>query len=341
MQNASTTNTFPDPNRLKETLIGILGNSSGEPQVIPMTGDASDRRYYRARFNDNKSESVVIMQLSSPIEEGGNDFIRISNYLQNLKTRVPEIYQADNEKGLIFLEDCGDLTLADSLSSSDEKKQLYSKAVSELAVLQNSAKIEDAYFTRSFDMEKLMWEMDFMLTHYIEGLLKTPLPPKQREAWTRELTLLCEFLAGQPKYFVHRDFHSRNLMVHNGELIWIDFQDARLGPCQYDLASLLRDSYVELDKDFRLEMIDLFLERHRELGNSFDRNEFLKVFDWMSIQRNLKAIGTFAFQKMEKKTDRYLQYIAPTLGYLKEALDCNPELEGIYKLLKQSTEIGE
>jgi N-acetylmuramate 1-kinase len=334
-----TTAKFDVP-YLKETLTDLFGDISGTPEIISMTGDASDRRYFRVSFNnaDVKPGSIVIMQLSSPIANGDNDFIQISRYLQNLKLRVPRIHKIDAEKGLLHLEDCGDETLSDRLlSTPHELEKLYSKAIAELVELQTRA--HNAPFTRRFDVEKLMWEMEFMLTHYIEGLLKTPLSPKQRNNWTQELLPLCQLLSEQPLYFVHRDFHSRNLMVHNNELIWIDFQDARLGPCQYDLASLLRDSYVTLDEPFRIKMIDLFLELHSAQGNLFVREDFLKIFDWMSIQRNLKAIGTFSFQKCEKNSDRYLQYIAPTLNYVHQALGRRPELSGLSRLLQDFTPV--
>jgi len=334
-----TTAKFDD-SYLKKTLKELFGDTSGTPETISMTGDASDRRYFRVSFRTANvaPRSIVIMQLASPIANGENDFIQISRYLQNLKLRVPQIHKIDSEKGLLHLEDCGDETLSDRLlATPHEQEKLYSQAITELVQLQTRA--HTAPFTRRFDVEKLMWEMDFMLTHYIEGLLKTPLSSQQRKGWTQELLPLCQLLSEQPLYFVHRDFHSRNLMVHNDELIWIDFQDARLGPCQYDLASLLRDSYVTLEESFRIKMIDLFLELHLAEGTPFDREEFLKIFDWMSIQRNLKAIGTFSFQKCEKNTDRYLQYIAPTLSYVHQALGRRPELSGLSRLLQDFTPV--
>ncbi len=343
MQTTFPTSANFDAPYIEETLKDIFGYSPDKLQVFSMTGDASDRRYFRVSFarTDGEPHSIVVMQLSAPIASEDNDSIRISHYLQNIKLRVPQIHKVDRKIGLLFLEDCGDKTLEDQLlSTPHEKEKLYSNAISELVQLQIRANPEGATFTRSFDIEKLMWEMEFMLSHYVEGLLQTPLSQTQREEWIKELLPICELLSTQPQYFVHRDFHSRNLMVQNDELVWIDFQDARLGPCQYDLASLLRDSYVVLDEKFRLKMIDLFLELHSEHGTSFVREDFLKVFDWMSIQRNLKAIGTFAFQKREKNSDRYLQYIEPTLNYVREALDRRPELSGLYRLLQQATPLG-
>lgn len=111
-------------------------------------------------------------------------------------------------------------------------------------------------------------------------------------------------------------------MVYNGDLVMLDFQDARMGPCQYDLASLLRDSYIQLPEDLVWKMVDRFIKHKQELeGTTLNREKFLRVFDLMSIQRNLKAVGTFAYQSVTRNNDRYLKYIAPTLGYVNNALE--------------------
>ena len=148
------------------------------------------------------------------------------------------------------------------------------------------------------------------------------------------LASLCHTLADQELCLTHRDFHSRNIMIQNDELKMIDFQDARLGPRQYDLVSLLKDSYVELDDSFVEEMIGYFIDRLEENGvEKINRNDFGEIFDFMSVQRNLKAIGTFAFQETQKGTDRYSEDIPRTLNYVKKALARQPELFNIQNVL--------
>jgi len=125
-------------------------------------------------------------------------------------------------------------------------------------------------------------------------------------------------------------------MIQNDELKMIDFQDARLGPRQYDLVSLLKDSYVELDDSFVEEMIGYFIDRSEEVGvEKINRIDFGETFDLMSVQRNLKAIGTFAFQETQKGTDRYSEDIPRTLNYVKKALARQPELFNIQTVLRK------
>jgi aminoglycoside/choline kinase family phosphotransferase len=116
-------------------------------------------------------------------------------------------------------------------------------------------------------------------------------------------------------------------MIHNGKLKVIDFQDARMGPCQYDLVSLLKDSYVVLNESVRSELLEYYIECMEENGREVIREPFYKIFEWMSLQRNLKAIGTFAYQHKVLGNDRYLQYIEPTLDYLRQTLGNRRDLE--------------
>jgi hypothetical protein len=126
-------------------------------------------------------------------------------------------------------------------------------------------------------------------------------------------------------------------MVHNDELVLLDFQDARMGPSQYDLASLLRDSYLSLPDAVVWELVDAFIDKKQELDNSLiDREEFVRIFDLMSIQRNLKAIGTFGYQKKIRNNDRYMGYIAPTLEYVRQAFSRRTELNPLHTILSEA-----
>jgi hypothetical protein len=156
-----------------------------------------------------------------------------------------------------------------------------------------------------------------------------------------EATLLGQFwkiaamLAQQPRVLTHRDYHSRNLMLCQDRLRVIDFQDARLGPCQYDVASLLYDSYVVLPPDLREKLLTYYLEQKAARdGQALDRESFVWVFDYMCLQRNLKALGTFAFQTTVKRSTRYLGAIPPTLSYIRANLARHPELGQLSELLE-------
>jgi aminoglycoside/choline kinase family phosphotransferase len=192
-------------------------------------------------------------------------------------------------------------------------------------------------YSLKFDVEKLMWEMDFMLEHFIEGTQQNKLKSATRKELRKQLTALCTVLAEQSPCFTHRDYHSRNLMVHNDRLVLIDFQDARMGPSQYDLASLLRDSYRVLPDALVWELVDAFIQKRQEReSHAIHREEFVRVFDLMSIQRNLKAIGTFAYQKKIKNNDRYMRYIAPTLEYVRQAFMRRTELKPLQTVLSET-----
>ncbi|MDH3256308.1 MAG: phosphotransferase [Nitrospinota bacterium] len=313
----------------------------------PLQGDASTRQYYRLSLEYNEGvpepQTLILMQLEAPNVQDETDFIRILKFLQGIHLPVPELFHFDAERGLLLLQDCGDLTLETHLHSADPAtlKNWYLKAVHLLADMQIEAtQVIDAdcpAYHLKFDVEKLMWEMDFMLEHFIEGTLQNNLKAATRKEIRKQLTALCTLLAEQTPWFTHRDYHSRNLMVHNNGLVLLDFQDARMGPSQYDLVSLLRDSYLPLPDVLVWELVDTFIQKKQEREKQpIDREEFIRIFDLMSIQRNLKAIGTFAYQKKIKSNDRYMRYIAPTLEYVRQAFMRRTELNSLHTLLSEA-----
>ena len=293
-------------------------------------GDASDRSYFRVSFKSEADQknphSLIVMQLKDPVSDSETDFTRTLKFLREIDLPAPELFHHDVAMGLLFLEDCGIRTLREQLNVFPESRaQLYRQAVELLFDMQTRATRMinsecPAYHVR-FDAEKLMWEFNFMLDHYVGGLCGSPLESFAKKEVREVFSPLCELLAAQKLYFTHRDYHSRNLMVDGKRLVLIDFQDARMGPCQYDLVSLLKDSYMQIDDSLLEELIDLYIRlKEKEEGREVDREEFCRIFDGASLQRNLKAVGTFAYQSVEKKNNRYICYIAPTLGYVRQTL---------------------
>jgi len=334
--------TPPSPARfdndwLCRSLQSIVGSPVSEVVCSPLTGDASDRKYYRVGYqteaSGKPSESMILMQLQYPLPGPNYNFTQILKFLEALELPVPELCHYDSEKGLLFLEDLGGHTLEDWIRDHPEDKaMLYRRAVDLLARLHHRAtkniSADCPAFHLHFDVEKLMWELDFMIEHYVQGLNQSHLNDREIAEIRSHFLVLCQNLAEQEPIFTHRDFHSRNLMAQNGNLILLDFQDARMGPCQYDLVSLLKDSYVSLDNNFRNELIDRYIQLKEKAENRpVDRQEFHRIFDWMSIQRNLKAVGTFAFQAVQKGNKRYLEYIPDTLIYVSKTLKSRPDLE--------------
>jgi len=334
----------------KDYLISWLELFSNEPvlqlECLLLKGDASDRNYYRATYllktSPNKLRSIVIMQLARLEPEP--DFNCIQKFLKKMDIPVPDILRFDPERGLLFLMDCGDTHLADKIKA--EPKNIvywYQKAI-EIIVAFHTRATENLPSdcpakNLFFDEEKLMWEMDFMLEHYVQGILKNALSFDEKNKTREALGTICKALSDQTRVFTHRDYHSRNIMIHNGKLRVIDFQDARMGPCQYDLVSLLKDSYIVIEESFRKELLEYYIECMQRHGREIKRDSFYKIFDWMSVQRNLKAIGTFAYQSKILGNDRYLQYVEPTLEYVKKTLENRRDLEFLVPALKSAIPI--
>lgn len=312
-------------------------------QVIPLLGDASDRRYYRVLLATpvDGMTSLVLMHLAKPHTAGELPFANIQRYLSSKGIPVPHIFCDDSLHGFVLLEDLGDVTLEAALrgASRDQIASSYDEALDILLALQHPANVAPrgscVAFCLAFDVDKLMWELDFFLTHMIKQLCCRQLKSADEAALRGQFWRISSMLARQPRVFTHRDYHSRNLMCHQGRLRVIDFQDARLGPCQYDLASLLYDSYVVLPPDLREALLASYLERKATVDGHQDRAGFLQVFDYMCLQRNLKALGTFAFQTVVKQNQRYAAAIPPTLGYVREHLARHPELQHLTELLEE------
>ncbi|MEE9258249.1 MAG: phosphotransferase [Nitrospinaceae bacterium] len=332
-----------DRDYLAASLEAILHSPVTEISCVPLAGDASDRKYFRVSYEnsagENRRGSAIVMQLKEPAPDIEPDFNRMLRFLRKLGSPVPELFYYDTENGLLFLEDCGPETLEDRIRKNPgETREYYLQAVRILVELQHGANRaigpQCPAFHLRFDVEKLMWEFDFMLKHYVVGLNKAPLSETDAGEVRKQFLPLCEELENQEPCFTHRDYHSRNLMANGERLVMLDFQDARMGPCQYDLVSLLKDSYIVLDDGLRKELAETYIRLKEEAdGRPIDRENFYRVFDMMSIQRNLKAVGTFAFQSVEKRNDRYLQYIPPTLEYVRRTLAEHPELPQLRETL--------
>ena len=351
----SSDNNFPKARfgslYLSVTMKKIFKWSAFEIHCEKLQGDASERSYFRVSqkntegVHQNKAQksiqSLIIMQLEKPILDVEIDFIQILKFLRSLDLPAPELFYYDIPQGLLFLEDCGTMTLENQLYSfPQDKTLLYRQAVELLVRMQSKAthSIDSTCpaYNRKFDVQKLMWEFNFMLDHYVDDFCNSPLDGFAKKELSEVFTHLCESIAKEKLYFTHRDYHSRNLMFDRGRLVLIDFQDARMGPCQYDLVSLLKDSYVKIDDVLVEELIDFYVRlKEKEEGQKVDRERFDLIFDEMSIQRNLKAVGTFAYQSVKKNNNRYEGFIAPTLGYVRKVLRCRFKDSSLQKVFSK------
>jgi len=289
--------------------------------LLRLKGDASRRAFYRVPY---RAGTAVMMVRDELQPEEDRSFIDVRNHLAACGAAVPEIYEYDEDNGVILMEDFGDRTLEERLRGADEETftHFYRAAIDELLTIQirgTSLRRECIARHRAFDQKKLMEELDFFLLHTVEGLYRASLGKSEREAIRGGFSLLAARLAALPRVLNHRDYHSRNLMVVDGALKIVDFQDARMGPCQYDLASLLRDSYTVLDGSFRNRMVEYYLRESAARGIAWhDRGVFLERFDLMGLQRNLKACGTFGYMAVARGNESYLKYLEPTFAYVRE-----------------------
>jgi aminoglycoside/choline kinase family phosphotransferase len=271
-------------------------------------------------------------------------FVSVARLLRAIPLPVPEILHGSDDLGVLGLEDLGDVTLQAHLgvASRADHAALYRQAVGFIAMLQRRgvelASPEYPPFGVAFDVEKLTWELEFFVKHYLTAYRGLSLSDAHREGLLSEWAKIAGELASEPRVLCHRDYHSRNLMLHAESLYIIDFQDARMGPDTYDLASLLRDSYVDLTPSQVDELIAYFLALTRSPTQSMsdDGSAFRSRFDLMALQRNLKALGTFGFQTTTRGNPVYIQYMPRTLSYVKAVLGRYPRFGRLQDLLAGS-----
>jgi aminoglycoside/choline kinase family phosphotransferase len=342
----------PGPAHIASALRTRLPFAGRLSESRPLVGDASNRRYFRLLLNESPVPSVILMQLAEPeafkaSEEAVSGatvaitelpFVNILRHLAKAGVAVPALYYYDQAAGLLYLQDFGDLTLAEACrgKSTAEVAELYRDAVEALARLHRRATTpvdpNCLAFHRAFDVPLLMWEFDHFLEYGVVARRGKPMCAGDLLPVRAEFHKIAELLAGLPQVFTHRDYHSRNLMVcetevNGSRLGVLDFQDALLGPAAYDLASLLRDAYIALDETLIAELIERYLDAMAgSPAIPADRKEFARLFDLTSIQRNLKAAGRFVYIDRVKHNPKFLADIPRVLGYVRRNLAKYPEL---------------
>ena len=303
----------------------------------PLAGDASERSYYRLRPGGGQP-SLILMQLPAADPGQGDLFCRQQELFRSAGLPVPAIYCHEPRRGIILLQDCGDLSLQRLVRQRGVQRcrDYYRQAIDWLLKLQAATfTLERNYpaFAFAFDAAKFYSELEFFLLNMVEGWRRQRIAPSDRRRIQEDFRRLAEILAAQPRYLTHRDYHSRNLMVVGERLSILDFQDARLGPCQYDLASLLLDSYVEIPDKMLEELKAYYLAQRARYEMLPPIQNFEQIFLLSAIQRQLKALGTFAFQALHRDNRSYLPYLAPTLRRLRRAFRRCPQFILLGELL--------
>lgn len=290
-----------------------------------LTGDASTRSYFR--IHGNSGGSMILMRMPEPFEK--RDFVYLQNYELFRQAGVPlaEIIAMQPEKGFVFLQDLGDHTFYELYSCWNEQTKLryFLKSLEYLHRIENLPPVQDA----AFNVEKFLWELNYFRKYFLEGLRGVQPAAEESEELQLCFQRLSTEISQDVRVFTHRDYHSRNLMVSGEEVYVIDFQDARLGPVTYDLASLCYDSYIQHSPEFRRHLERMFFTYHPD--SRIERFEYPRV----CLQRNLKALGTFGYQATVMDRDFYAQFVPLTLGYVKQHLDKLPEYADLQRILRR------
>ncbi len=292
------------------------------PKHEALDGDASARGYYRLK----KPESIVMD--ASYDKELVPRHIGIAMLMQQSKVRLPQIKAFEQHKGFMLLEDVGNRHLFDTIKD-ESVFAYYEKAVRELVKIQQTP----SQGLEPYDAMFLLEEMNLMPQWYLKEYLGRSVECVEGRILLGVFSLILKEVLSQPQeIFVHRDYHSRNLMIDDKDnIVVIDFQDAKSGALTYDLVSLLRDSYVELDSEKMQRLVLLFKELK---GLEVEDETLMRWFDFTGLQRHLKILGIFARLSIRDGKDGYLEDIPLTLKYVLDVCEKYPELEELGDILK-------
>ena len=297
--------------------------------IAPASADASFRRYFR--ITDDQ-DSFIVMD-APPEKEDCTSFISIAKLLFSYGLNVPEILQQDLEQGFLLLSDLGDTVFLSELNNNTVD-YMYTAAMDSLLQLQKN----EIPNLPLYDETLLRNELNLFPDWYLEKQLKVTVSDEDREILEQTFDVLIENALTQPQVCVHRDYHSRNLMVnkHNSQAPGvIDFQDAVIGAVTYDLVSLLKDCYIDWPRKKVEEWVSYFHKEALSSGiiDNVSFDEFLRWFDLMGLQRHLKVAGIFSRLKHRDGKTGYLKDIPRTMDYIFDVLKRYPELQPLQKLL--------
>jgi aminoglycoside/choline kinase family phosphotransferase len=307
---------------LNQWLVQILGNT---PHTLtPLAGDASFRRYFRLKY-DNVTR--VVMD-APPEKESIHAFIYVAHQLKAIGVHAPELFAVDETLGFIILEDLGDNLLLGAITK-DNADDLYTQAMLTLLTMQPcSATLP------MFDKAFMRQELAVFEHWFLQEALKLELTMEEKDLIETSFDWLTSQIALQPQTFIHRDYHSRNLLVIDKDAMGvIDFQDAMRGPFTYDLVSLLKDCYVQWPREQVLSWLTYFYT-HLPNTNSWTLPEFTQAFDLCGLQRHLKVLGVFCRLHLRDNKTGYLRDLPLTFQYVTDCLENTPELQVFYQFMQ-------
>ncbi len=296
------------------------------------SGDASFRRYFRLQ---NAVESFILMD-APPEKEDSLPFVRVAGYLEAMQLNSPRIIDADLEQGFLRLTDLGDTQYLDALQAApDRAAKLYTDAIKALATMQRKGTAYQALLP-PYDEDLLRFELALFRDWLCGTCLRIEFSEHDEACWQATCELLVRNALQQPQVFVHRDYHSRNLMVtdeHNPGIL--DFQDAVEGPLTYDIVSLLKDCYIKWPADqVRTWALEFRSQLPQALQQQVEEQQFLRQFEIMGVQRHLKAAGIFARLNLRDGKPGYMRDIPRALSYIVEVAPRYEALQPLLELLQ-------
>ncbi len=326
--------------------------------IAPIQGDASVRKYYRVHLEPHEGvpNTVVLMQMNNVGKPLGSEeategsgptedpFCSMDQHLLAAGITVPRIYCQADTVGYLLIEDFGDLSLYGFVKDGFNFKGVtaYENAVKEMARYHargSDRKLGDCTgFHQSFTPKLFLWEFDHYLEYGIEVRLGVKLTDDQRKSLNSVFSPIVDRLFAEPQVLTHRDYHSKNLMVlDDGRIGVIDFQDSLMGPDVYDLASLLKDAYITVPEETVWKLVDVYARARasEQKGYVLDQDKFARLFVDQAIQRNMKALGRFVYIDRVKHNPGYLPFIPRLQGFLKRNLTSRPEYAPAWEILSK------
>lgn len=303
--------------------------------VQALTPDASTRKYFRVAPADSPSETLIVSLYPDPFNQEDNTYLDATHLFERAGLPVPRIVTVADTKGIILQEDLGDTSLARWLAEAEARgddqgiEAMLREAIDLIVRIQGATTLTYAInaiaSTLAFDESKLSWELDYFFTHYFKSYRQLGVTEAETAAIREDLARIARELSARPRALTHRDYHGMNLMVDaTGQLRIIDHQDARMGPITYDLVPLLVERRLQpVDEAWVTEQQRLFLSLRRQRGlPAITLADLHYEFQLMTIQRQLKAVGTFSYQTaVVGRGEVYERYIQPSIRTVLRAMN--------------------
>lgn len=313
---------------LRNWIQTIDGLEGADPQ--PASGDASFRRYFRVHSN---KASYIAMD-APPGQEDCKPFIQVAGYLESMQLQSPRVLEANLDDGFLLLTDLGNTQYLELLQEKRAAANtLYAPTLRALLIMQSRGEAFQSSLP-PYDEKLLRFELSLFHDWLCEKHLGIEFDEEREASWQALCNLLVSNALDQPQVFVHRDYHSRNLMVSDDGPGILDFQDAVEGPITYDLVSLLKDCYIKWDDEQIATWMNTFYEQSRSIGlHALSDDQFTRCFDLMGVQRHLKAAGIFARLNHRDGKPAYLRDVPRTLSYIVDLAPQYEELAFVIELI--------